>query len=79
MLATAPRLSHAVGHLTREHCEIVRLVDSMLARLDRVDSTMDVGRTRDLGLALLDRLNRHRQRGSDLLFEAYLGDIGGES
>jgi hypothetical protein len=79
VLTTAPRLSNAVGHLTREHVEIIRLVDSMLARLDQDDSTMDVERTRHLGLALLDRLNHHRQRGSDLLFEAYLGDIGGES
>lgn len=79
VLTAAPRLSNAVGHVTREHDEIIGLVGSMLARLGPDDPTMGVEKVRDLGLALLERLNRHRQRGSDLLFEAYLGDIGGES
>jgi hypothetical protein len=38
-----------------------------------------VDSVRDLGTALLGRLVRHRQRGSDLVFEAYEVDIGGET
>lgn len=39
----------------------------------------DVDRIRDLGTALLGRLVRHRQRGFDLVFDAYDFDIGGET
>jgi hypothetical protein len=38
-----------------------------------------VDRVRTLGTALLGRLVRHRQRGSDLVYEAYDVDIGGET
>jgi hypothetical protein len=38
-----------------------------------------VDRVRGLGTALLGRLLRHRQRGSDLVYEAYQIDIGGET
>jgi len=43
------------------------------------DVVQDVDSVRDLGTALLGRLVRHRQRGSDLVFEAYEVDIGGET
>jgi hypothetical protein len=38
-----------------------------------------VDRVRELGTALLARLLRHRQRGSDLIYEAYQAEIGGET
>jgi hypothetical protein len=38
-----------------------------------------VDAVRDLGMALLASLVRHRQRGSDLVYEAYAVDIGGET
>jgi hypothetical protein len=37
-----------------------------------------VDRIRDLGTALLGRFVRHRQRGSDLIYEAD-AEIGGET
>ena len=43
------------------------------------DVIEDVDRVRELGPALLGRLVRHRQRGSDLMFDAYDYDIGGET
>ena len=43
------------------------------------DVIEEVDRVRGLGTALLGRLVRHRQRGSDLVFEAYEFDIGGET
>ncbi len=39
----------------------------------------DVAALRDLGTSLLGRLVRHRQRGSDLVYEAYEFDIGGDT
>jgi hypothetical protein len=54
-------------------------LDSLLARVAAPDVVGDVDRVRDLGTALLGRLVRHRQRGADLVFEAYEFDIGGET
>ena len=78
LLKTSPRLSGAVAGLTREHAAIRDQVNDLLAEVapDVVD---DVGSVRDLGTALLGRLVRHRQRGSDLVYEAYQYDIGGET
>jgi hypothetical protein len=79
LLQSSPRLSGAVAGLTREHVLIRTQVDDLLARVTAPDSIEDVERVRDLGTALLGRLVRHRQRGSDLVFEAYEFDIGGET
>ena len=76
---TAPRLSNAVAGLTREHLLIRRQVDDLVARVADPAVIGDVDRIRDLGTALLGRLVRHRQRGSDLVFDAYDFDIGGET
>lgn len=78
LLTTAPRLSNAVARLTREHGQIRDLVNDLLARVSGPDVN-DADRVRDLGTALLARLVRHRQRGSDLVYEAYQADIGGET
>jgi hypothetical protein len=79
VLTTAPRLSNAVADLTNEHAEIERLVDTLLARVNKPELEGGAAQVRDLGTALLERLIRHRQRGSDLVYEAYESDIGGET
>jgi hypothetical protein len=79
VLNTAPRLSGAVDTLTRENVLIRGQVESLLARVGEREAPVDVDRVRDLGTALLGRLVRHRQRGSDLVYEAYEFDIGGET
>jgi hypothetical protein len=79
VLETSPRLSGAVATLTGEHVLIGGQVDSLLTRVAASDVDSDVDRVRDLGTALLGRLVRHRQRGADLVFEAYEFDIGGET
>jgi hypothetical protein len=79
LLETSPRLSGAVAGLAHEHVLICRQVDDLLARVTAPDVTGGVDRIRDLGTTLLGRLVRHRQRGSDLVFEAYQFDIGGEA
>lgn len=78
LLATAPRLSNAVVRLTHEHAQIRELVDDLLARAGGPDGN-DADRVRDLGMTLLGQLVRHRQRGSDLIYDAYEVDIGGET
>jgi hypothetical protein len=79
LLKTSPRLSGAVAGLTREHVVISGQVDHLLAQVAAPALTEDVDRVREVGTALLGRLVRHRQRGSDLVYEAYEFDIGGET
>jgi hypothetical protein len=79
VLKTSPRLSGAVARLVSEHGLIKSHVDDLLARLQTPEGAEDVDTVRDLGTALISVLLRHRQRGSDLVFEAYEVDIGGET
>jgi hypothetical protein len=76
LLTTAPRLSGAVAHLTPEHALIRDLLDNLLAHVGEPESNSDLDDVRDRGTALLGRLVRHRQRGSDLIYEAYPAEIG---
>lgn len=79
LLETAPRLSDAVARLTGEHAEIDKLIDEALASDTAHEPDRDLERVRDLGTALLLRLVRHRQRGSNLVYDAYEFDIGGDT
>ena len=79
IVATAPRLAHAVERLKEEH-------RSLLVDMDRLHAAAVSGGRRDVeamrqeALDLLHALAAHRQRGSDLIYEAYLVDVeGGES
>ena len=79
LLRTSPRLSGAVASLTREHELISGQVDSLVTRVEAPEVIEDVDGIRGLGTTLLGRLVRHRQRGADLVFDAYAFDIGGET
>jgi hypothetical protein len=78
VLATAPRLSGAVDRLAAEHSEIGDLLDGLLA-VTATTELDDVDRVRGLGTTLLGVLVTHRQRGADLVYQAYEFDIGGET
>jgi hypothetical protein len=78
ILVVAPRLSGAVGRLTGEHAQISDLVDDLVARTAPGEGE-DVDTVRGLGTSLLGSLASHRQRGSDLVYEAYEFDVGGET
>jgi hypothetical protein len=79
VVAAAPRLSHAVGRLVAEHTVIRGLVEDLLARVRPPAAADEVEAIRALGATLLGRLARHRQRGADLIHEAYEVDLGGET
>lgn len=79
LLAAAPRLSSSVQRLVTEHATIDGLVGDLLTRLRRPVAEEDVGAVRDLGIVLLNRVARHRQRGADLIYQAYQVDLGGET
>ena len=79
LLDTAPRLSNAVDHLVAEHAVVAALIEDLLTRASNPAPDEDVDAVRELATGLLGRLARHRQRGADLIYEAYETDIGGET
>jgi Hemerythrin HHE cation binding domain len=79
LLVTAPRLHGAVARLIREHALIKDQIDDLVAAAGASDVAENVDEIRELATTLLARLLGHRQRGSDLIFEAYHADIGGET
>jgi hypothetical protein len=77
LLADAPRLTRPVAGLTADHGHLLVRVDSLARRLHQPDCRVEA--IRDGAGELLSRLSRHRQRGADLVYEAYATDIGGET
>lgn len=76
----APRLAHQVDRLIGEHVELGDLSTKLIERIDGValERTTDEARAlRDDALQLLAGMVRHRQRGADLIYEAYQVDVGG--
>jgi len=75
----APRLSNNIGRLREEHPMLRDGTNQLVAKL----RTMAVGddwpldQARDDLQRLLGKIVRHRQLGSDLVWEAYNLDIGG--
>jgi hypothetical protein len=77
ILAGDLRLANAVDALTDEHGQIAEEIAELVA-----DSTAPVGPDdmddlRERATRLLGHLVRHRQRGADLIYEAYATDVGG--
>ena len=79
ILATAPRLSSSVTGLTAEHAQITDLIRRVLVEVSGPVEMGDVDGIRESATTLLARLSRHRQRGADLVYDAYQTDIGGET
>lgn len=74
----APRLDARLRLLRREHVAVTAEVESLQRDLtDADDGEEGLGKVRERVVALLARLVRHRQRGADLIYEAYSQDIGG--
>ncbi len=69
VIQVAPRLQHQVDILRREHDEIVEAIESAL------DPGTPVSEVRETVLQVLAAIVRHRQRGADLLYEAYDVDV----
>jgi hypothetical protein len=78
ILTKAPRLGHAVAEQKGEHAALLAEVERLLAQRDGGMPDADaVAAHREAATRLLGQLVRHRQRGSDLTYEAYEVDLGG--
>jgi hypothetical protein len=79
ILRTAPRLNFAVARLAAEHDDAHTSIIALSKLVDDLSGpdADAIERIREEGTNLLARLGRHRQRGADLVFEAYAQDIGG--
>ena len=71
----AARLAGPLRHLQAEHPDLVRLADELVETLGQPAADRAAGTV--LVKELLRRLSHHRQRGGDLIFEAYEVDVGG--
>ncbi len=73
----APRLSAKVQTLLDEHDEIADAAAALLDGVQQAAPDSDVSALRDEITDLTRRIAKHRQRGSDLVYEAYVVDLGG--
>lgn len=72
----APRLQRAVQATRDEHDTIIQSINALLEMTD-AESPSDPEDIREAVVATLTALTKHRQRGADLLYDAYDIDIGG--
>ena len=77
IIAEAPRLSAATDDFRREHFELLEACGRIEQVISGAQPTTDhvIRRVRRRVTSLLGRLTAHRQRGSDLVYDAYNVDI----
>lgn len=73
----APRLSTSVDRLRDEHARLNERIDGFIAALENGQAVADLSSFREDVTTLIGQLIRHRQKGSDLIYEAYEVDLGG--
>lgn len=82
MMEDAPRLSTPADMLRAEHPVIEAQIKTLIEAVNEahVPTThAEAEAIRELVLQLLVAVSRHRQHGSDLVWQAYAVDIGGQS
>lgn len=80
ILERAPRLTSGVSKLKDEHPSIAEAIETMVQRLEQTEIggvTWPLEDARDDLQRLIGMVVKHRQRGADLVWEAYNVDIGG--
>jgi hypothetical protein len=77
ILAGDLRLANAVSALAADHSAITLEITALVADTEAPVVATDVAEIRERATHLLGHAVRHRQRGADLIYEAYETDIGG--
>ena len=74
---TAPRLQLVVEQTRKNHVAVSRSIAEALEMTRSEDANAKHDDIRDATMAVLVALARHRQKGADLIYDAYDIDIGG--
>lgn len=74
MLSEAPRLANQIESVRDEHPKLRHQIDQIILDAQGSEEVIDL---RSGVLDTLTALARHRQRGSDLVYDGYNVDIGG--
>jgi hypothetical protein len=77
IVTASPRLVHNVSVLVVEHHRLHELLDQLRRATNHARTDGQVRGIREHGTAVLALLAKHRQRGADLIYEAYQRDLGG--
>lgn len=77
-VSRAPRLASLARLQMNEHLDFIEIVERLLGEREAGLQNPDaVAAHREAATELVGRIVRHRQRGADLIYEAYEVDIGG--
>jgi hypothetical protein len=77
IIEQAPRLANSVQRIKQEHQDILEQISDLEATASRHDDVERIAGLRERSLRLLQVIAIHRQRGADLIYEAFSGDIEG--
>lgn len=75
--ASESRLTAAVDRLTDDHVSLRSEIARVIGSLERSSADHEPHVVRDELSGLVQRLVRHRQRGGELVYEAFAVDLGG--
>jgi hypothetical protein len=75
MVEVSPRCANAVDQLKRDHRDILAEIWTVEGTTRRCDDVGQIKDVREEAMGLLQAIARHRQRGADLIYEAYSVDI----
>lgn len=73
-----PALASRVTWLQRDHRRLEQQLAALYERVSAPATSETVVRVRSGGLELVHRFARHRQKGADLVWDAFSYDLGGE-
>ena len=82
VLSEHPRLQRKIDQMKVDHERLEKEVDALRLAVSLVDDgevADEAPAVRNRAIELLGQLTRHRQRGADLIYEAYHVDIGGNA
>jgi hypothetical protein len=77
VMIAAPRLAHAISVLTAEHQVITSMIVDLTGRA-QLTAAQGVEAVHRDATTLIAHIASHRQRGADLMFEAFEADVGGQ-
>jgi hypothetical protein len=75
IVEVSPRCAPAVEQIKRDHRDILAELRDLEVRARRSGDVAQIKDVRERALGQLQAIARHRQRGADLIYEAYSVDI----